>query len=295
MAAGDKVNLVKGPLPKDYHCTCEFCQKALGELRPSATGPYYSRLERRQYYETKVESGKEGHAAKTPLHVARWAIQKYSEPGDWVLDPTIGAGTTAVEAITQNRNVAGMEVQYEKILSANIKKNISKTVDAKIRIGDARDIGKFLKDIGKKFSLIVNNPPYSGDEHQTSLVPEGYKHQSKKFTYESGLPNLAFLKENAEYWETMASIYKSCIEHLVPGGHLVIGIKDMVRNKAPFLLHEKFCQMIVAQVCLSFVGTAVLRHYPATMAMNTYPKRFPDVKIPLYQTINVFRKKGTKS
>jgi len=294
MATGDRVNLVKGPLPEAYHCTCSFCQKALGELRPSADGPYYSRLERRQYYESKIESGREGHAAKTPLHVARWAIQKYTAPGDWVLDPTIGAGTTAVESITQGRNVAGMEVQYAKILQANIAKNLPKGIEARIRIGDARNIGRFLREIGKRFSLIVNNPPYSGDEHQTSLVPEGYKHQSKKFTYEEGLPNLAFLKENAKYWETMASIYRSSLEYLVPGGHLVIGIKDMVRNKAPFLLHEKFCQMISMQDGISFVGTAVLRHYPSTMAMNTYPKRFPDVKIPLYQTINVFKKKGKK-
>lgn len=291
MAAGDKVNLIKGPLPEAYHCTCEFCKKSLGELRPSADGPYYSRLERRQYYESKIESGREGHTAKTPLHVARWAIQKYTKPGDWVLDPTIGAGTTAVESITQGRNVAGMEVQYEKILKANIAKNLTKGLEARIRIGDARGIGKFLKELGHTFPLIINNPPYSGDEHQTTFVAEGSKHQSAKFTYESGLPNLAFLKENAEYWETMAAIYKSCVEYLAPKGHLVIGIKDMVRNKAPFLLHEKFCQMITTQVGLSFVGTAVLRHYPATMAMNTYPKRFPDVKIPLYQTVSVFRKK----
>lgn len=289
MAAGDRVNLIKGPLPKDYHCDCEFCRKVLGELRASPDAPYYSRLERRQYYETKIESGREGHTAKTPLHVARWAIQKYTQPGDWVLDPTIGAGTTAVEAITQNRNAAGMEVQYDKILKANISKNLPKGIEAKIRIGDARNIGAFLKEINKKFSLVVNNPPYSGDEHQTTFVEEGSKHQSAKFNYKEGLPNLAFLKENQEYWDTMAAIYKSCIEYLVPGGYLVLGIKDMVRNKAPFLLHEKFCELLTLQ--LTFVGTAVLRHYPTTMSMNTYPKRFPDVKIPLYQTISVFRKK----
>lgn len=291
MSAGDKVNLIKGPLPPEYHCTCSFCQKALGELRAAPSAPYYSRLERREYYESKIESGREGHTAKTPLHVARWAIQKYTQPGDWVLDPTIGAGTTAVESITQNRNVAGMEVQYEEIVKANVAKNIHDGVEARIRIGDARTIGTFLKEIDKRFSLVVNNPPYSGDEHQTSFIPEGYQHQSKRFTYKEGLPNLAFLKENEEYWNTMAMIYRDCLQYLEPGGHLVIGIKDMIRKKAPFLLHEKFCHMIMALGGLTFVGTAVLRHYPSTMAMNTYPKRFPDVKIPLYQTINVFKKR----
>ena len=77
-------------------------------------GHGHSRLERRKYYD-KAEGGKGGHIAKTPLHVARWAIQQYSKPGDWVLDPTIGAGTTAVEAITQGRNVAGMEIEYGEV------------------------------------------------------------------------------------------------------------------------------------------------------------------------------------
>ena len=37
-------------------------------------------------------------AAKCPPQIARWAIEKYSEIGDVVLDPMAGSGTTLVEA-----------------------------------------------------------------------------------------------------------------------------------------------------------------------------------------------------
>src|SRR6266571_2195336 len=123
MSAGEPVHVFRGQRPSDYHCTCDYCTRPIGELR-RADGEYYSRLERRGYYsdaETRREDGS-GHIAKTPLHIARWAIQQYTKIGDWVLDPTIGAGTTAVEALTQGRSVAGMELEYGEVLRANVQK-----------------------------------------------------------------------------------------------------------------------------------------------------------------------------
>lgn len=295
MSAGEAVRVHEGHTPDDYHCTCRFCREVIGELRP-ADGSYYSRLERRQYY-SDVEKGKGGHIAKTPLHVARWAIQQYSKRGDWVLDPTIGAGTTAVEAITQGRSVAGMELEYGHIVQANVEKALAtadKKVQAEIGLGDARNIAAFLKPLKKKFSLVVNNPPYSGDVSMPSpkgkLRGKENRHLETKFEYDKTLPNLAFLKEGEEYWDTMRTIYQACIDNLVPGGHVVIAVKDMMRNKEPFLLHEMLCDVLEG-MDLKFVGTAFLHHYPRTLFLNTYEK-FYGKKPPFYQTINVFQKKG---
>lgn len=287
MAKGDPVHIKKGSRPRDYHCSCAYCRLSLGELiKPDGTN--YSRHERREYYD-KTESGKGGHVAKTPLHIARWAVQTFTETGDWVLDPTIGAGTTAVEAITQGRNVAGMELQFEEALRANVTKNLTDGVQAEIRIGDARRIGAFLDDLGKSFQLIVNNPPYSGDEHLTSFVEEGSKYQCGPFRYSSGLPNLAFLKERAEYWDAMSSIYSECVRYLKPGGFFVYGIKDMTLNKKPLMLHQRFNELLADRTGLIHVGTAFLRHYPMTYHLNTYFKKW-GAHPPYFQTIGVWQK-----
>jgi DNA modification methylase len=278
---GEMVNLVAGQVPADYHCTCTYCSRAIGELRRE-DGSYYSRLERRAYYDAS-ERGEGGHIAKTPLHVARWAIQAYTEPDDWVLDPTIGAGTTAVEALTQGRNVAGMEVQFGDVLKKNVKLNLGDQ-KAKIRLGDARNIKKFLDELDVEFALVVNNPPYSGDEH----AGNGKGGAPLTAHYAEGLPNLAFLKEGPKYWEAMARIYEACIERLAPGGHFVTGIKDMMRARKPLMLHEKFAAMIEG-LGLEPVGTAFLKHHPTTLHLNTYETRW-GVRPPLYQTINVFKK-----
>lgn len=290
---GDPVHVDKGVVPSDYHCGCQYCAKSIGELRPP-DGSYYSRHERNKYYDPLEKGKKSGsHIAKTPLHIARWAVQAYTRPGDWVLDPTIGAGTTAVEAITQHRNAAGMEIQYDVALKANVARNLTNGVSVHLRMGDARNIRTFLDEIDVQFQLVVNNPPYSGDESHPSPAKEGRgpEHRDKEtyFFYEDGLPNLAFLKETQEYWDTMARIYRDCAERLVLGGHFVIGVKDMMKSKKPFLLHKIFAELLEGSVGLRHKGTAFLKHYPTTLHLNTYEKKF-GVPPPFYQTIVVFQK-----
>lgn len=308
MAAGDKVHVAKGQVPRDYHCTCEHCRKVIGELiQPD--GSYYSRLERRQYYDP-IEKGQGGHIAKTPLHIARWAVQQYSKPGEWVLDPTIGAGTTAVEAITQGRSVAGMEIEFGDIVTANIKKakdlwagqstsaKQRDSVTAKFGRGDARNVDDFLKRAKvDKVQLVVNNPPYSGDVSMPSPKGKlrGKEHRDKEttFQYDKSLPNLAFLREGQEYWDEMMKIYGACVSRLVPGGHFVVGIKDMSKNKQPFLLHKMFADQMLEHLDLKLVGTAFLKHHPGTLHLNSCLKRH-GFQPPVYQTITVFKKPEVK-
>lgn len=294
MSAGDLVNVIrKKSVPAEYHCRCEYCKKYLGELRP-ADGSYYSRLERRQYYDP-CEKGPGGHLAKTPLHIARWAVQMYTKPGQWVLDPTAGAGTTAVEALTQGRSFAGMELEYGDVITANVRRHLAEGVRAAVRIGDARDIGKWLKEKlpKQRFHLVVNNPPYSGDESMPSPAKEGrgkeFRELETKFKYDQDLPNLAFLRESEEYYDTIAKIYGECARVLAPGGHFVTGVKDMSRRGEPLLLHKQYCDVLRDQVGLHFVGTAVLRHWPGTMHLNSCFKRL-GYHPPYYQTISVFKK-----
>ena len=204
-----------------------------------------------------------------------------------MLDPTVGAGTTAVEAITQGRNVVGMELQYSDVLQANIKKNSQDSVSAMIRIGDARRIDVYLDELNVTFDLVVNNPPYSGDESDGGM---GKDHPLKgQFQYKEGLPNLAFLKEGPEYWEALVTIYDACISHIRPGGHFVFAVKDMMRRKEPFMLHQKLNELLKGRGGLEHVGTAFLKHHPGTLFLNTYFKMY-GVHPPYYQTISVFRK-----
>jgi len=287
----DEVHIRDGVVPDDYHCDCKYCTRSIGELR-APDGSYYSRNERRRYYGS-MEKGGSGHVAKTPLHIARWAIQRYTRPGDWVLDPTAGAGTTLVEALIQDRNTVGVELQFKKILLDNVSRFVSDSARAVVGIGDARWIDGVLDDLDFKLSLVVNNPPYSGDEHWTTYnVPEDSPENTWSTTlssYDRKLANIAFLKENDEYWRTLGSIYRKCTRRLKVGGRFVIGVKDQMRSKRPDMLHMKVAEVLDRIPGLKFEGTAFLKHYPKTLHLNSYPKLY-GVDPPYYQTIVVFRK-----
>lgn len=283
--------------PKDYHCTCKYCKQFIGELiRPNGT--HYSRKDRRAYYSplelALVSAPDVGHFAKSPLHIARWAVQQYTKKGEWVLDPTVGAGTTMVEALTHGRNAVGVDIEFSPITKANAESAATRTGGKYAVIqGDARNIAEHLTKlkVPAPFSLIVNNPPYWGDQSQKPHKGTIYKHPEKGtvYTYNKDLDNIAFLKEGKLYFETIMQIYTDCVKSLRKGGHFVIGIKDQMRQYKPDFLHEKLGDVIANIPSMTFVGTAVLRHFPTTLFLNTYEKRY-DIRPPLFQSILVFRK-----
>lgn len=296
--------------PDNYHCRCRFCDGGFKGVLQRKDGTPYSRLDRNRYYspaeriKTGEEDKSEGHISKTPLHVARWAIQAFSKPGDWVMDPTMGAGTTAVEALNHGRNVFGVEIQFIDVIQANIEKALAGMPDRGLKYdvihGDARQMKDHLTSLPKsiEFSLIVNNPPYSGDQRAQTNEKLGKDpkdpttgRSKKMYTvgYDKRYANLAFLKESPEYWETMGTIYSACVERLKPGGHFVIGVKDMMRNKKPDELHRKFAELLES-IGLRFMGVVALLHHPATLHMNTYPQWHPGIPFPIHQSIIIFRK-----
>ena len=71
-------------------------------------------LGRDMVYPTNVlhratECGNRNHSAVFPYWLPEWFIDLFTDPGDTVLDPFIGAGTTAFAALDKGRNVIGIE------------------------------------------------------------------------------------------------------------------------------------------------------------------------------------------
>ena len=53
------------------------------------------------------------HPTQKPVELIRYLIRTYSNPGDVILDNTIGSGTTAVAAIKEHRHYVGFELNKE--------------------------------------------------------------------------------------------------------------------------------------------------------------------------------------
>lgn len=72
-------------------------------------------LDRDLVYPTNVlhmatESSNKGHSASFPIGLPTWFIKLFTKPGDIVLDPFIGSGTSAVAAMSLKRHFIGAEL-----------------------------------------------------------------------------------------------------------------------------------------------------------------------------------------
>jgi site-specific DNA-methyltransferase (adenine-specific) len=79
-------------------------------------------------------TGKEktGYATQKPLGILRRIIAASSRPGDWILDPFAGSGTTGEAAATLNRNVVLFDQSDDAI--ALIEKRLGVSRSAKIPV-----------------------------------------------------------------------------------------------------------------------------------------------------------------
>ncbi len=50
------------------------------------------------------------HPTQKPLAVMLWVIENYTKPGDTILDPFMGSGTTGVACVQLGRNFIGIEI-----------------------------------------------------------------------------------------------------------------------------------------------------------------------------------------
>ena len=75
-----------------------------------------------------TESSNKSHSAVFPVTLPSWFIRLFTKPGDVVLDPFIGSGTTAVAAATLGRHFVGIdsnpeyaELSYERLNGLRVR------------------------------------------------------------------------------------------------------------------------------------------------------------------------------
>jgi DNA modification methylase len=83
---------------------------------------------REKAYPTNVlhmatETKNRNHSAVFPEDLPEWFIKLFTKKGDWVLDPFMGSGTTAVVAQHMERNAIGIEIlpEYFQLAQKSVK------------------------------------------------------------------------------------------------------------------------------------------------------------------------------
>jgi len=161
--------------------------------------------------------------------IPRALILKYTEPGDVVLDPMVGSGTTCIEALLLNRNCIAVDVNYNAVMLTHHRlyylvnalkegrhdllsyaKGREEGVKVWYRVfhGDARKLDKIPDS---SIDLVATHPPY------LNIIEYGEKKVEG---------DLSMTKSLEEYLTLFKQVAREIYRVLKPGGVLGILVGD---------------------------------------------------------------------
>ncbi|WP_240662480.1 DNA methyltransferase [Streptomyces sp. WAC 06738] len=182
-----------------------------------------------QQRKNRYVSGSAVHPAKMLPCVAAHAIATYTRPGDRVLDPMCGIGTTLVEAIHLGRHALGVE--YESKWANLARRNVAYAThqggrgSGDVRCGDARRLTQLIHaEHHGEVDLVITSPPYGHSVHgQVRSTRETGKRGvlKKDYRYSHDPSNLAHVSTD-QLLEAFTQILTQCRHLLRPGGTVVV-------------------------------------------------------------------------
>jgi DNA modification methylase len=115
-------------------------------------------------------AGSGAHPARMAPDLAAALIRDYTQPGDLVLDPLVGIGTTLVEAVHLGRHALGMDLEpgWVTLARANVAlaRSQGATGTAKVIKGDATRLPTRIPTrLRGTVSLVLTSPPYGPSMH----------------------------------------------------------------------------------------------------------------------------------
>jgi DNA modification methylase len=197
--------------------------------------------------------------------LARRIVTEYSTPGQLVVDPLAGIGTTVVEAALLDRRAVGVELEDRWVALAN--ENLDHMLGrrqrrrADVQAGDARRLAEVLGALSGTVDLVVTSPPYACDAgviDKAAWVAGGRLCLSDTLNYSADRANLGHARGTA-YEAAMAEIYASCHAVLRPGGRLVVVTKN-TRRKGRTLDLAGLTVDLAASAGFSYLGHVIALH-----------------------------------
>jgi DNA modification methylase len=176
--------------------------------------------------------GLHSYAAKCPPQLARFGIETYSHPGDTILDPMMGSGTTLVEARLLGRNAIGYDIDPLACLIAEVK--CHSLTDQSIEAGFNSIIEKTNNDLtlrkAKSPSEIAANP---------IKLPEFF---NRDYWFADDVATtLALLSYNikkADVTEDVRDFFWVAFSAIILTKVSVANARDIIHSRHHFYLHE---------------------------------------------------------
>jgi tRNA G10 N-methylase Trm11 len=256
------------------------------------------------------------HPGKMLPQLAREAIRRYTRPGQLLVDPMCGIGTSLVEAIHLGRHAIGVELEprWAALAAANIQHAESQgaTGTAVALQGDARQLSRgLLKRYEGECALVLTSPPYGPSTHgHVRKHPDRVEKLNDR--YSDNPDNLAHLPDRAgprtsrpDFDSVFKEILTGCTRMLDPKqGWLVLTVRPYRQHGALVDLPGRLIRLAeqtglacvsreVALLCALRDGNLV----PRTSFFQLYHQRkgtIPNMLLIAHEDVLVFKPTGSR-
>ncbi len=190
------------------------------------------------------------HPAAFPMALAARLIEIFTVPGDLVLDPFAGTGSTLAAAHKLGRRSVGFEISPR--FAALARERFGQDLltpdgltgyEPELFLADSRNLNAYLA--AGTVALCVTSPPYWNilDRKRTAYRrdPENY----------GGLAqDLSSITDYSRFIRELGHIFSQVLTVLAPGGYLVVNVMDIRKRSELFPLHMDLTRELS---CLGYV------------------------------------------
>ncbi len=181
------------------------------------------------------------HPAKFPETMAQEFIEFFTKPGQWVLDPMAGTGSTLVAALRCGRNSLGIELNpiyagiANQILNEEMMQLGSPEDDlvARIIAGDAALATDLLSTTSPcLFDYVLTSPPYWDMLHVQGAQTQKKRRDTDTLdvTYSDQPDDLGNIHDYPDFVEKLSTIYINLQSSLRSGAYLTIIVKNIKKK-----------------------------------------------------------------
>ncbi|WP_431958655.1 TRM11 family SAM-dependent methyltransferase [Nocardia lijiangensis] len=206
------------------------------------------------------------HPAKMFPAIVAHVVATYTRPGDLVLDPMCGIGTTLVESLHLGRRAVGVEYEsrWAELARTNIglAREAGIDLDAAVFHGDARKLGDLIPaELRGQASLVITSPPYGDSLHGHVRANRRQpvlksNHRYGQVLDRGNLANVGLGRLLSGFTKILAG----AAEYLAPGGHVVITARPWRQHAelVPLPSHLYTCGELAGLVpverCVALLG-----------------------------------------
>jgi 16S rRNA G966 N2-methylase RsmD len=173
------------------------------------------------------------YAAKCPPPLVRYGLRYYSKPGETVLDPMAGSGTTLAEARRLGRHAIGYDIDPLARLIAEVK--LSDTADDEIE----KAFSKILKDSCADLAALKKKR-HPAELRRRAALPD---FTNRDYWFDSDVAEaLALLRHHISSVRTRSAVRRFlwvAFSSLILAKKSVANARDIIHSRHHYFAHEK--------------------------------------------------------